>query len=100
MEMNEIILEMIEEIKDKDETDKFGLKEITVREDFSINRSFRRGSTAHALNQKIPQLVVEAHNRWRKIERSKGRKPKLGMIEEYSEIAQLVPTRVQYTEML
>ena len=79
-EMNEIILEMIEEIKDKDETDKFGLKEITVREDFSINRSFRRGSTAHALNQKIPQLVVEAHNRWRKIERSKGRKPKLGMI--------------------
>lgn len=99
-EMNNIVLEIIEEIKDKDEEDKFELKDTTIREDFSINRSFRRGSTAHALNQKIPQPVVEAHNRWRKIERSKGRKPRLGMVEEYSEIAQLVPTRVQYTEML
>ena len=99
-EMNNVVLEMIEEIKDMDIEDKFGLADITIREDFSINCSFRRGSTAHALNQNVPQAVIEAHNRWRKIERSKGRKPRLGMIEEYSEIAQLVPTRVQYTEML
>ena len=99
-EMNNTVLEIIEEVKDGDTRDKFELADIAIREDFSINRSFRRGSTAHALNQNIPQAVIEAHNRWRKIERSKGRKPRLGMIEEYSEIAQLVPTRVQYTEML
>ena len=99
-EMNDIVLEVLEEVRDKDKDDKLQLREVNIREDFSINRSFRRGSTAHALNQGVPQPVVEAHNRWRKIERSKGRKPKLGMIEEYSEIAQLVPTRVQYTELL
>ena len=99
-EMNEIVLDVIEMVKDGDEDDKLELREIAIREDFSINRSFRRGSTAHALNQMVPQSVVEAHSQWRKIEKSKGKKPKLGMIEEYSEIAQLVPTRVQYTEML
>lgn len=99
-EMNGIVLDVLETVKEEDVDDALLLKDITIREDFSSNRSFRRGSTGHALNQKIPQAVVEAHNRWRKIERSKGKKPKLGMIEEYSEIAQLVPTRVQYTEML
>ena len=99
-EMNEIVLERIEEIKEKDEEDKFELKEVNIREEYSINRSFRRGSTAHALNQGVSQPVIDAHNRWRKVERSKGRKPKLDMIEEYADIAQLVPTRVKYTEML
>lgn len=99
-EMNAIICDVLETIKEEDVEDNFELKDVTIREDYSINRSFRRGSTGHALNQKIPKAVVEAHNRWRKIERSKGKRPKLEMIEEYAEIAQLVPTRVQYTEML
>ena len=99
-EMNEILLDIIEEIKDKDTENKFELKEINVREEFSINRSCRRGSSTHATNQQIPKPVIEAHNRWRKIERSKGRKPNLGMVEEYSEIEHLVPIRVQYTELL
>ncbi len=99
-EMNEIVLDVIEEIKDKDEENIFELKDLIIREEFSINRSCCRGSSTHATNQHIPKPVIEAHNRWRKYERSKGRKPNLGMVEEYSEIEHLVPIRVQYTELL
>jgi hypothetical protein len=42
--------------------------------DFSFDRSFRRGATAEAQNQKIPEEVINANNRWRASEGAKGGK--------------------------
>ena len=39
-EMNDIVLERLEIVKEEDKNDKLGLKELEIREDFSINRSF------------------------------------------------------------
>ena len=100
-EMNEIILERLEDLKEGDEEENLlGLQEVTIREEFSINRSFRRGSATHAQNQKIPEPVINAQNRWRKVEAAKGRRAKFSMLENYSDIEHLVPTLVRYSEML
>ena len=98
--MNDIVMDRLEVIKDEDLKNEFNLEGLEVREEYSINRSFRRGCTTHGRNQQIPKDVVEAHNRWRKQENSKGKKPKMEMIEEYSDIELLIPTRVRFTEML
>jgi hypothetical protein len=100
-EMNEIILDQLEQVKEEDAERKLlGLETFDVREDFSINRSFRRGSETHALNQKVPEVVINAQNRWKKIEAAKGRKAHFSMIENYSDILLLIPTMVRYSEML
>lgn len=100
-DMNDIVLERMEIIKDETLLgDDLDLTEVEIREAYSINRSFRRGATTHARNMKIPKDTIEAHNRWRKIDRSKGKKPKLEMIEEYSDIEQLIPTLVRFSELL
>ena len=100
-EMNDIILERIESVKSNDVLENIhGLEKFDIREDFSINRSFRRGSETHALNQKIPGVVINAQNRWKKIEAAKGRKAKFSMIENYADIVLLIPTMVRYSAML
>jgi hypothetical protein len=40
---------------------------VKVTEEFSMFRSLRRGATSEVENVKIPQEVIEANNRWRKI---------------------------------
>ena len=47
-EMNEIILDCIEALKEEDIYNDLGLKDVEIREDYSINISFRRGSSTHA----------------------------------------------------
>jgi hypothetical protein len=99
-EMNDIVMECLEMIKDEDEeSNVLGLKDLQIREDFSVNRSFRRGSSTHATNSNVPEPVIEAQNRWRKIENAKGRRPGFSMIETYADIEQLIPTVVQYQAM-
>ena len=100
-EMNEVILDQLDIVKEDDAEKKLlGLEAFEIREDFSINRSFRRGSETHALNQKVPEVVINAQNRWKKIEAAKGRKAQFSMIENYSDILLLIPTMVRYSEML
>ena len=100
-EMNDVVLEVLESVKEKDSESNFlDLDKFDIREDFSINRSFRRGSETHALNQKIPEPVINAQNRWKKIEAAKGRKAKFSMIENYADIALLIPTMIRYSAML
>ena len=38
---------------------------LEVREEFGILRSLRRGVTAHAINIKVPDKLIELINRWR-----------------------------------
>jgi hypothetical protein len=100
-DMNEIVLDVLEAVKEKDRERNFlDLDNFDIREDFSINRSFRRGSETHALNQKIPEPVINAQNRWKKIEAAKGRKAKFSMMENYADIALLIPTMTRYSAML
>lgn len=100
-EMNYMILEKLEELKEKDGVeDKLGLKDLNVREDFSINRSFRRGSATEAQNRGIAESTIVAQNRWRKVERAKGSRPKFTMIETYADVEQLIPTLVRYSAMM
>ena len=99
-DMNEIILDKLKMIKDSNYQAAKELLDHNVREDFSINRSFRRGSSTTAQVMQIPTDIIELINRWKKIERSKGKKPKFSMIETYSEIELLIPKLVQYSALL
>ena len=99
-DMNDIILDMIEQIKEKDKDNELDLKEYNVREEFSINRSFRRGSSTRAQVLEISTDIIELVNRWKKVERAKGRQAKLSMIETYADIEILIPKVVKYSAML
>ena len=99
-QMNDIILDKIEVIKDSDQNNNLDLASYNIREDFSINRSFRRGSSTTAQLKQIPTDIIEHANRWKKIEKAKGKRPRFSMIETYSDIELLIPKAVQYSEML
>ena len=99
-EMNDVVLDILEELKEGDESNDLELKEFTIREDFSINRSFRRGSSTRAQVLEVPTDIIEIVNRWKKIERSKGRQAKMSMIETYADIELLIPKAVKYSAML
>ena len=99
--MNEIVLDQLEKLKEEDKLNQnYDLSEVDTYEEFSINRSFRRGSSTHAQNQNILEHIINVQNRWRKVEAAKGRRPKFGMIENYSDIEHLIPTAIRYSEML
>ena len=94
--MNEIVLERLEQLKDEDGDNHLDIPNSkSIREIYSINRSFRHGSSTHAQNKKIPESVINAQNRRRKIKQAKGSKQKFSMIEK-----QLVPLLIQYLSML
>ena len=98
--MNEIILEKLEFIKAEDHNNKLLMQETNVREEFSINRSFRRGSATAAQLAGVPVQIIELANRWKKVERSKGRKAQLSMVETYADIEMLIPRMAKYSAML
>lgn len=75
-------------------------KNVNVFEEFGVNRSFRRGSDAHAINQGVSKDDIERNNRWRSVENAKGRAPRLRMIHHYSDLRQLLPSLLRYSEPL
>ena len=56
---------------------------IDVPEDYGVGRSFRRGSDLEALARGVSPLDVDAMNRWRSIEKAKGRRPAHASMREY-----------------
>jgi len=74
------------------------VKDISVREDYGLNRSLRRGATTLATLLKVAQSIVDAMNRWRAVENARGRRPTLPMREHYAEILMLVPLLIQYSK--
>ena len=99
-QMNSLVLDCLQLISEEDQEDHLDLHKHNIREDFSINRSFRRGSNTHAQNQGISEEIINRQNRWSIAENAKGRRPKFNMVELYSDVEQLVPTLVQYSELL
>ena len=61
-------------------------KGTVVSEEFGIYRSFRRGATSEVSNRGVKPDVIEANNRWRKVENAQGKKPGLGMREHYTDV--------------
>jgi hypothetical protein len=58
--------------------------DLTVSEEYGIYRSFRRGATSEAVNRVKPH-IIDANNRWCKVERSGGRQAPLGMRDHYTD---------------
>ena len=73
---------------------------VDVADEFSISRSARRGATAHAQNSRVPKEVVEANNRWRKYQRSRGVMPGMSMMERYSDAKASVPTLIRFSSSM
>jgi len=72
-------------------------RDLNVYEEYGISRSFRRGATTHARNQKVSEGDINLINRWRQVEGAQGRRPKLRMQDHYSEIRQMVPSLLRFS---
>jgi len=75
-------------------------KEVNVHEDYGIARSFRRGATTQARNAGVSENDIDAMNRWRSIEQARGCKPRAKMQDHYSDIRQMVPTLLRFSQAL
>jgi hypothetical protein len=76
-------------------TDLIG-KEVELRDKFGINRTTRRGATAHARNMKVDEDIIKAVNQWMKYDAGAAR---LDIIELYSELNALTPTYLRYSRV-
>jgi len=74
--------------------------DVSVHEDFGIARSFRRGATTQARNAGVSENDINAMNRWRTADQAKGVKPKAKMQDHYSDIRQMVPTLLRFSQAL
>jgi hypothetical protein len=73
---------------------------IDVFDAYGLRRSFRRGSDTEALNQEVDTLDIHFMNRWRIMEKAKGKKPMLRMISSYAEMRLLLKTLLRYSRAL
>lgn len=75
-------------------------KDVNIEEEFSVSRSLKRGATAQARNMNVPADVIEANNRWRKKERSRGSTPHMSLLERYTDARASVPLLIKFSEAL
>jgi hypothetical protein len=75
-------------------------KDSSVSEDYGIYRSFRRGATSEAGNRGVKPEVIEANNRWRKVEKAKGKKVGLEMREHYTDVRLILDQLLQFSKAL
>lgn len=73
---------------------------VNVEEEYSVRRSLRRGSNTEAQNVRIPVSVIERNNRWRKVERAKGKTPSFNMVESYSDARLMAKALSEYSSLL
>jgi len=75
-------------------------KEVNVHEEYGIARSFRRGATTHARNVGVAENDINVMNRWRSSEQARGCRPRAKMQDHYSDIRQMVPTLLRFSQAL
>ena len=86
--------EFFELLEDLQEAGKGGIPaDMKVREEYSLWRSIRRGVTAHAINQGVPEHLVNLINRWRSEKNRQAQSAK--MIDIYTELEALLPTALR-----
>jgi hypothetical protein len=74
--------------------------DVQVYEEYGISRSFRRGSTTEARNQKVSESDIDLMNWWRNFEAARGKRPRMRMQDHYSDIKQMVPLLLRYSKAL
>ena len=70
---------------------------VKIEEDYRMKRLLRRGATADAQKARIPTPVIEANNRWRKVERAKGMAPGMSMMDQYMDAKASVPMLISFS---
>jgi hypothetical protein len=71
---------------------------VDVRDRYGLERSFRRGVSAHARNMSVDEDLIKAVNRWQK-DPTRGA-ARLDMIELYSQANALTPLYLRYSRAL
>mmetsp|Transcript_13576 Transcript_13576/g.15829 ORF Transcript_13576/g.15829 Transcript_13576/m.15829 type:complete len:186 (+) Transcript_13576:2206-2763(+) len=74
--------------------------EVDVEEKFRIFRSLRRGSNSRAVDMKVPESVIDLHNRWRSMERRGGQRAANSMRDYYTDLALTLNSRLEYSQCL
>ena len=67
---------------------------------YGISRTFRKTSETRARRAGIPKEQVEVVNRWKTIERAKGRRPNLAMVDHYANARELGTLTWRYSYAL
>ena len=67
---------------------------------YGISRTFRKTSETRARRARIPKEQVEVVNRWKTIERAKGRRPNLAMVDHYANAKELGTLTWRYSYAL
>jgi hypothetical protein len=94
-EMEDEVMSLLEEVQATSEAID---EEVDVRERYGMERSLRRGVSAHARNMGVDEDLIKAINRWQK-DPSKGA-ARLDMIELYSQADALTPLYLRYSRAL
>jgi len=71
-----------------------------VVEDYGVSRSFRRGATSEVVNQKLPPEVIDANNRWRRMEQAGASHPAMVMRDNYTDVRQTLDLRLEFSRAL
>ena len=64
------------------------------------SRSFRKGSTSRAQDLGLAQSIIDANNRWRTRENSKGSTPQLALRDHYSSVRLMSNKLLQYPKAM
>lgn len=98
----EQILGTIRDIQNSARPEERGILELDcdVFEEFGMSRSFRRGSDSRALAAGVNEATVDLMNRWRTVERTKGRTASLKMNQHYSDVRLLLELYLPYLAAL
>ena len=71
-----------------------------VSEEYGVHRSFRRGATSEAVNEGVPPEVIDANNRWRRMNQAGASRPALSMREHYTDVRHTLKHRLTFSRML
>lgn len=73
---------------------------VDIEEKYGIYRSFKRGAITRAQEAGVSQPDVEFMGRWRTVEQAAGRRPCRSIREHYTEISQLLRSRLRFGKAL
>jgi len=96
-----IEMEILDRFRSIQEKDPSIIKpDVAVYEEYGISRSFRRGATTEARNQKVLEADINLINRWRNFEKSGGKRPRMRMQDHYSDIALMITSLLRFSQAL
>ena len=73
---------------------------VDIRDNYSVFRSLRRGSTARVVDMQLPESEINLHNRWRSIESKRGQRSAKTMCDYYTDLRLVLRARLRYTQSL